>query len=181
MKALAIFATVLLCATGAANARPAPADDPLRGVDLGMSQTELKALAEVAGATLDCRERSAIVNQGFAPVQLCTAVIEKDGGRIDAMLAPAAEGGARVIVFTVRGPVVDAASVRDGLVKKLGKPKLSPPDAAGFMETAKWQIGPRLLVHSDGCRRGQSHCIEYSQNAWARQAARAVGMDFALP
>jgi hypothetical protein len=181
MKALAISGLVL-CAMGAAHALPS--DDPLHGIELGMAQSALKTRVESAGGALDCRDRRTIVNQASAQVQYCTADLVSDGqptGRIEALLGPTAGGAARVVVLAVRGPTANAPAVRDRLVQKWGKPALSRQASAGFLETAEWRLGARFLVHSDGCRRGQSFCIEYSENAWARQAARAIGMDFAVP
>lgn len=177
MKLLAISGLVLWCAVGAAHAQPAV--DPLRGIDIGMKQTDLKAMVESSGAKLDCREHQANVNQALAPVHYCRADLDGGASRIEAVLAPEPGGG--VLVFTLRGPTASAPGVREALVRKLGKPALSPPEATGFLDTAKWKMGARLTVHSDGCRRGQSFCVEASQNPWARQAARSVGMELALP
>jgi hypothetical protein len=184
MKALAVSGLALWCVAAASVAHALPADDPLHGIELGMSQPQLKAQVETAGGKLDCREHNATVNGAAAQVQYCRAELESGGqrrGRIEAMLAPTAAGAARVVVFAVQGPAADASGVRDRLVRKWGKPALSPAETAGFLETAKWRLGGRLLVHADGCRRGRSSCVEYSESAWARQAARAVGMEFAVP
>ena len=182
MKALTVSGLALICAVASSAAYAFPADDPFRGVELGMSQQALSTLAESSGARLDCRERRVIVNRSASQVQYCTADIAGEGqqqGRIAAILAPTAGGAARIVVFAVQGTAADAPAVRERLVQKWGKPALSQADAAGFLEKAQWRLGGRMLVHADGCRRGQSSCIEYSESSWARQAARSIGMEFA--
>ena len=177
MKALAGLALWCALASGAADAYSP--DDPLHGVDIGMSQLALDELVELAGADLSCRSMSAITNRGAVEVQRCTADLTEDR-RLAAVLA-SGPNSARVVAFEVQGQAAAASAVREQLVMRWGAPQLSKPVAGGSFETARWLLGARLLVLSGGCRQGLSFCVQYSENGWARQAANAVGMDFAPP
>jgi hypothetical protein len=177
VKALAGLAVWCALASGAAEAYSP--DDPLHGVDIGMSQTALDEIVALEGADLSCRSMSAITNRGAVDVQRCTADLAAER-RLAAVLAWGPKG-ARVVAFEVQGPVSDASAVREQLVKRWGAPQPPKPAAAGSPETARWLLGARLLVLSKACRQGLSFCIQYSENGWARQAASAVGMNFAPP
>jgi len=177
MKALAGLA--LWCALSAGVAHARSPDDPLHGVDIGMSQPALDELVASSGADLRCRSMSAITNRGAVDVQRCTSDLAVD--RRLAVVLAAGPKGARVVAFEVQGPAAGATAVREQLVKRWGAPQLSKSAASASVEMARWLLGARLLVLSDGCRQGQSFCIQYSENGWARQAANAAGMDFAPP
>jgi hypothetical protein len=175
VKALAGLALWCALASGAAHAYSP--DDPLHGVDIGMSRLALDELVASTGADLSCRSMSAITNRGAVDVQRCTADLAMDR-RLAALLA-SGPNGARVVAVEVQGPMTDASAAREHLVKRGGAPR-PPKSASGSPEGARWLLGARLLALS-GCRQGLSFCIQYSENGWARQAANAVGMDFVAP
>lgn len=176
MKALA--GLVLWCALASGAAHAYSPDDPLHGVDIGMSQLALNELVTSASSDLACRKMSAITKRGAVDVQRCTADLSEDR-RLAAVLA-SGPNGARVVAFEIQGPVASITEGSEHLAKRWGAPQISRPATAGSPETARWLLGARLLVLS-GCRQGRSFCIQYSENGWARQAANAVGMDFVAP
>lgn len=144
-----------------------------------MSKPELTALLSGSGTTLDCRHMGAISNPRIVGLERCGATMPDKNRRLEFILAPNQEGVLRVALIFVRGSSADAADARAHLVGRWGEHTRTVQ--RGDRTTLYWSITPRGLVMIEGCGRGEAFCIEYSDNSWARRAARAAGMDVALP